>query len=167
MLIESGGGAGRGRRLPADTVPLTAGLSLTAGLIHAVMSAGHFEEAFLFGCFFVAAAVFQITWGVALYRSDGRAWLRTGALVNLGVVLVWLLSRTVGLPIGPEPWTPESVGVVDVVVGVDELLLAGLALGVLAPRRVARRLAVGATWAAGSACVLSLTALLVAGGHYH
>ena len=62
---------------------------------------------------------------------------------------------------------PESVGVVDVVVGVDELLLAGLALGVLAPRRVARRLAVGATWAAGSACVLSLTALLVAGGHYH
>ena len=166
MLIESGDSAGRRRRLPADTVPLIAGLSLTAGLIHAVMSAAHFEESFLFGCFFVAAAGFQIAWGVALYRSDGRAWLRAGALVNLGVVLVWLLSRTVGLPIGPEPWTPESVGVLDVVVSVDELLLAGLALGVLAPRRVARRLAVGATWAAGSACVLSLAALMVTGGHH-
>jgi hypothetical protein len=47
------------------------------------------------------------------------------------VVLLWIASRTIGLPIGPEPWTAESVGAIDVLASLDELLIGVLSAGVL------------------------------------
>ena len=166
MLIEGGDDRSRAR-IPADTVNLTAAVSLLAGIIHAVASVEHFEEALLFGLFFVVVAGFQFAWATAVYRSGGRAWLRTGAAVNLGVIAVWVLSRTTGLPVGPERWSPESVGVLDVVAGADEALIAILALAVLPAARRPGRLGSVAVLLAGALCVLSLAAVTVAGGHHH
>jgi hypothetical protein len=36
---------------------------------------------------------------------------------------IWALSRTIGLPIGPEAWMPEPVSTVDVTATLMELLL--------------------------------------------
>jgi hypothetical protein len=165
MLIE-GGPSDRGPRVPPETITLAAALALVAGVLHAAVSVDHFHEALLFGVFFVAVALFQCAWGVALYRSGGQAWLRAGAIANGVVVLVWMASRTVGLPVGPERWTAEGVGVVDVAATADELLLVTLALLVLPAARRPGRLGAAAAVTAGSLCVLSLTALMAVGHHH-
>jgi hypothetical protein len=43
--------------------------------------------------------------------------------VNAGVVAVWLLSRSAGIPIGPEYWSPEAIGFADVVCSAYEALI--------------------------------------------
>jgi hypothetical protein len=54
--------------------------------------------------------------------------------VNAAILLIWALSRTAGLPVGPRPWTPEAPGELDVaaagsegVVAAASLVLAGTA----------------------------------------
>jgi hypothetical protein len=55
-------------------------------------------------------------------------------LVGLAAVIgLWLASRTIGLPVGPEPWTPEAVGTADIVCTALEAVV--VALLVLAARR--------------------------------
>jgi hypothetical protein len=61
-----------------------------------------------------------------------RGVLLAGAIVNLGVAAAWALSRTLGMPVGPEPWTPEAVGVADVTATLFELAIAGGSLLLLA-----------------------------------
>src|SRR3954454_7571924 len=104
-----------------DAVPLErvvllapATLSLGAGGIHFAVIGEHLQEYALFGYLFLALAWFQAVWAIAfLMRSSvPMGWL--GIIVNLGAVTVWAWSRYSGLPIGPEPWQPETVGPLDV-----------------------------------------------------
>jgi len=74
--------------------------------------------------------------------ARGRAWypprhvVLLGALGNAALVAIWTISRTSGLPFGPEPWQAESVGVVDVVATLDELAVVILVAAILrAPAR--------------------------------
>jgi len=46
----------------------------------------------------VAAA--QLVWGVVSMAEAPRWWLALGAAGNLVVVATWVVSRTVGLPLG-------------------------------------------------------------------
>jgi hypothetical protein len=41
------------------------------------------------------------------------------------------MSRTTGIPIGPTPWQPESVGWHDVIATLNELAMAGIVAGLL------------------------------------
>ena len=74
--------------------------------------------------FFVLLAAAQFLWGVAVYRSPSRWLLSVGAIISLAVAVLWIVSRTSGLPIGPEPWTPEAVGAVDSIATANEVVLA-------------------------------------------
>lgn len=113
-------------------VRAAAALSLAAALIHASVIVAHFQEYWLFGVFFVAAALFQLGWGVAAWSSPAdRRLLALGAGANLAIVLLWAVTRTVGLPIGPEPGEIEPAGLHDLFATADELailLAAGLVL---------------------------------------
>jgi hypothetical protein len=42
-----------------------------------------------------------------------RRLLVVGAVVNAAIVGVWLLSRTIGLPVGPKVWDAEAITAVD------------------------------------------------------
>ena len=55
------------------------------------------------------------------------------------MVLLWIMCRTTGLPIGAERWTAEEVGVLDVVATTAEVvtLIASCAAVFHTPRRVA------------------------------
>lgn len=162
LLIDGGGGRDEAHRpVPADAAMLTAAVSLMAGLVHAAMAPEHFEESALFGAFFVTVAALQWAWAVAVYRGAPRPWLRAGAVLNLAVIGVWLLSRTTGLPLGPEAWTPEGIGIPDVLASVDEAFLAVVALAVLGTARPARRLVPLVIPVAVALSVLSLAALMV------
>ena len=108
---------------PTISVVALALLSLAAAVIHASVSAEHFREAFVFGAFFVAASTAQAGWAVLVLARPSRTLLGAGAVGNAAVIILWMLTRSVGLPFGPEPWQPEAVGARDVVSTVLELAL--------------------------------------------
>src|SRR5215208_322563 len=104
-----------------------AGLSLGAALIHASVTAAHFREYWLFGLLFAIVAPLQLAWAELVRRRPRhRRLLAVGALGNGAVAVVWIASRTTGLPIGPDAGEPEPLGVKDVLATADELVCAAI-----------------------------------------
>jgi hypothetical protein len=116
----------------------------------------HLEEGVAIGAFFAVTAIAQLAAAVAVHRGVGP-WLRALiAVVNVGVVVVWLISRTVGLALGGHDAAPEPVALLDTLSVVAELAaVAGLYLLGSATLRPRRRLA--------GLPALVLVALLAAG----
>jgi hypothetical protein len=98
-------------------------LSLAAAVIHFAVTPEHFEEYVLFGVFFVALAAFQLVWGVWMPQRPSPGVLWIGLLVNLGVIAIWVVSRTSGLPIGPEAGEAEEIGPLDALATASEALI--------------------------------------------
>jgi hypothetical protein len=159
------------RRLD-DILFLACALAWAASLIHFAAAIEHVEEFVLFSVFFALLASAQLAWGILLYRSPTRRVLVAGAAMSLTVVALWLVSRSVGLPIGPAAGAPEPVGTLDSIVTADELVIALLMGFRLQPMRAGllascfRQL----TTAAGlGLLLLSSLVLMLAGdpGHPH
>ena len=71
---------------------------------------------------------------VGLLPAGRAGWLGAGLLVSAGVIAVWAVSRTTGLPLGPEAGSPEPVGFADIGATLDELALVILAAALLLGR---------------------------------
>lgn len=125
--MPSGSGPGR-----ADVARCWAGFaSLGAGLVHLAVTREHFDEWWAYGSFFLVLGVAQIGWAVAALAARNGVPLRGPVIAaNLAVPLLWAVTRTTGLPVGPEPWTPEAVGRADVLSTLLELAVAGMLLAV-------------------------------------
>lgn len=122
----SGSSSGR----PAPAVLVASACSLTAAGVHAAVGPEHFGECLALGLFFVLAAIAQVAWPVAVLRLPSRELLLLGVIGNAAVVVLWILTRTVGLPFGLLPG-PEEVGTLDILASTAEvgvLAAAGLAL---------------------------------------
>ncbi len=134
-----------GRPRPiADAVRIVAWLSIAAGTIHAIATLDHFSHWWLYGIFFLTLTYGQVLWGVALLRNpvSDRA-LRIGALANIAIVVAWLYTRTIGVPIGPEAGAPEPIGTMDgAAVLVQLVAVAYVAAIVRPPLRTVRGLRV-------------------------
>lgn len=113
-----------------------AALSALAAGIHAWVVPEHYEEYTLFGVFFAVVAVAQVGWALAVVRAPSPLLVTAGVALSAGLLVLWLLSRTVGLPIGPEPWEAEPAALLDAVAGVAEL-------GIIVVAGVGQRPAVG------------------------
>ncbi|MEU1202567.1 hypothetical protein ABZ446_41000 [Streptomyces sp. NPDC005813] len=78
-------------------------------VLHTVLVPDHLEEMFYIGVLFAVGSAVMLGVAVALILMKRAliAWL-TGALVSLGMIVGFVLSRTVGLPGGyDEPgWEP-------------------------------------------------------------
>lgn len=168
-----------GERVPApgaivrsSRTQLLIGLSAVAGLIHGKAFIDHVEHYWLFGVFFAALTYAQVLWAMQLYRRPGdRRLFKAVAVMSLGTIAIWIVSRSVGLPIGPWAGQPEAIGLPDAVASLDELVIAGVVAAMLRPDgRIAARL----RWLDASNCVrigsmlcsLSLMALLFS-SHSH
>jgi hypothetical protein len=150
-------------RARSEPALLVASLAWTAAIMHAAASVQHVAEWPLAAAFFGALAVAQVGLGLWLWtRPDARA-LAAAAAGSAAVVLLWTVSRTTGLPFGPEAGHPESVGVLDVMASADELLLAACAVALMHDRghRLVRPMVMRA------ALIASLAAAMLAGGHTH
>jgi hypothetical protein len=126
-------------REPRQPLPfalkLLALASAFAGLIHAAACPEHFREASLFGAFFLVSAVAQVIWAL-LVLSRPTSWLlATGVALNAVIILLWVMSRTSGLPVGPDPWVREAIGAPDAIATLCELALVGVAGRLLTGRR--------------------------------
>lgn len=151
---------------------LAALLVLASSLIHAVVTAVHFQEYWLFGACFAVSACLQAMWTAQIYGGPlSRPMLVAGAVGNGALAVVWAVSRTVGMPLGPHPWQPEAAGAVDILSTLDELLAVVLIAAVLACMR-SRRPSIPAIYlrlATGLTGLLFLYSVLspFAGGHHH
>jgi hypothetical protein len=97
--------------------------SIAAGVIHAAVVREHLSEEWVFGVFFILAAGFQIAWAIAIIFRPTAIVYATGALTNGSLIGIWVVSRTVGLPIGPHTWMPEAARALDVSATFLEILL--------------------------------------------
>src|SRR5581483_3382030 len=86
-----------------------------AGLIHLAFAREHLHEFVPFGLFFLVAGFFQIVWAARFFAL--------GLVVNALTVLLWAITRTVGLPIGPEHWSAEMAGPPDITATALEVLV--------------------------------------------
>ncbi len=139
----------RGYRWPAPAVLIAAVLSLLAGTVHGLVCPEHFREGFLYGAFFAVDASAQLLWvGLVMWRPS-RWLVAVGLFANVPVVLLWVVTRTIGIPLGPEAGVVEGVGFLDavstvaevgIVVGCGWLLIRGASL-LLPPRPVATQAA--------------------------
>lgn len=90
-------------------------LTLGAAAIHFAVVREHFDEYALYGVFFVGLGIAQVALAAAILLVPSRRLFAIAAAGTAAVIGLWLLSRTTGLPIAPEPWRPEHVGFSDVV----------------------------------------------------
>lgn len=130
LLPVAAGARPRAREAVALGVAVASGV---AAAIHATALGAHLEGSRLFAAAFAAMAVAQSGWMVLILAGPSRRRYLAGAGLNGAIALIWLLSRTVGLPVGPHPWTAEAVGAMDANATVAELL-AVLGSMVLASR---------------------------------
>jgi hypothetical protein len=102
---------------------LLAAFSIAAGVIHAAVVPEHLEETWVFALFFIVAAGFQIAWTIPVVFGPSSGVYAAGAVANGAMIGIWSVSRTIGLPIGPERWMTESAGLLDITATALELLL--------------------------------------------
>ena len=115
-----------------------AALSLMAALIHLWVIPEHFEEWWGYGTFFLVATAAQALYVPLLLRWPNRTVLLLGMGGNSAIVLLYLLTRVVGIPLfGPEAWEVEGVGIIDLCATISEVAIV-VALGGLVLIGIAR-----------------------------
>jgi hypothetical protein len=137
---------------------------LGSGLIHAAVVPEHLQEWTAAGVFFAVLTVASVLLAALVLRRPTRPAFAMSALVSVIPILLWVVSRSVGLPIGPEPGVPEAIGLADLAACALELLTLVLAVSLLADpdERPRRALGEHAMWTAVAA-VLAVTALGLGG----
>ncbi len=152
----------------AGHIHLLAALAATAGIIHIVAAVEHRDESTALWGFFalVGAAQLWAGWRISGGGAGPRT-LSTVALASVVVALLWIFSRTTGLPFGPDAGEVSSVGVADTIATAHELTFAALAWRTMSGDRWLRWLS-GGVGLRLSFAYLSLTLFMAAlGGHEH
>jgi hypothetical protein len=134
------GAPGRTVALHTPLAVIAAVLSLAAAGIHFAVISEHLEEDVLFGVLFFALGWFQLIWAQVYLVWPRSPVAQLAIVINLGAVLVWIMSRTVGLPIGNQPWVPEQLGFPDLLASSLELGIIGLLLPTLLGDRFSKML---------------------------
>ena len=81
---------------------LAAGAAATAALLHLTVVPGHLAEWWVYGAFFLGLAAAQVVLARLLLRGPAGTPLLLAAITGtLAVVILYVLTRTSGLPIGP------------------------------------------------------------------
>lgn len=145
---------------PAVALYAAAALSLAAALIHLWALPEHLVSWWGYGVFFLIAAVAQGVFAVLLLRWPAAPVLAAGIWGNLSVVVLYVVTRTSGVPAGPHAGEVETAGVLDLAATAAELgvvlALVTMLGGGLRRRTVNALLLLGAAlWALRLAGVLS------------
>jgi hypothetical protein len=133
-------------------------LSLGAAAIHFAVIADHLREWWLSGVFFAALGWFQALWPIGYLLQPSRRVVWLGIVINLATVVVWTLTRTIGLPFGPAPGVPEGVGAPDALATALEL---SLVIGLLVTRGRAGPPSLDREWSSPMITTLAAAAIVV------
>lgn len=141
----------------AELLRLAAGLSLAAGVVHLLVSPEHLAEWWGYGFFFMIAGLIQIGYALVLFLlpwlvDDTHAFFRgalpgirpvfsVAAVGNGMIVMLWLVTRTLGIPAGPQAGVVQPLDPISLAVTLAEIAIVGLLLTMA--RRSAIELAAG------------------------
>lgn len=121
-----------------------AGLSAAAAVVHGLVAPEHLEEWIGYGAFFIAATVAQGGYAILLalqpWRYDatgelvpdrgvttGRRIYLTGIAGNAAVVALYVVTRTIGVPLlGPDAGEVEAVTPISLVATLSEVMVLWL-----------------------------------------
>jgi hypothetical protein len=103
-----------------------------AAVTHLAVMPDHFRESWLYGSFFLCLVIGQLSFAGVLLTRPSRAVLLSAVGGSMAVVAVWSVSRFVGVPLGPDHGGVESIGVLDVLATLAELVTATSCLVALA-----------------------------------
>lgn len=142
-----------GHLVVSGTCLVAALISAGVGAVHLSVAVEHLGHWWVYGAFFLAVGVFQFGFAAVLLRRPTWPVALTGIVVNVCIVLVYVVSRTVGLPIAPPEGSeghdagpagqsahgggignPEGVGALDLAATAGELVLIALLVTLLTPR---------------------------------
>ena len=146
-----------------------AGLVGTAGAIHVIASAEHVGADWSLGVFFLLVGAGQLAATWAVYRnSQDERMLRLVAGAGVAVALLWIFSRTTGIPVGPDAGEVAKVGVADTIATLHELAFAAIVATIAWRGERAVAFLSGPIGIRLTYAVLSLALMLAAlGGHEH
>jgi hypothetical protein len=114
---------------------------LVAGAIHLAVLPDHASEWWAYGAFFAGCAVWQTVFGLLVWSGRRPQWLLLVGLASLLAVLVlYVLSRTNGVPLGPHAGRPEPAGALDLICAGSELGAIVAVLQLLPPVTARRAL---------------------------
>lgn len=105
-------------------------LAAAAGT-HLAVAPAHFREATILGVFFVTTAIVQLAQAFLIGTIPTRRVLASIASVNLVVAGVWVVSRTTGLPFGPDANQPEGIGIIDSLSTAFEIIAAAISIAAM------------------------------------
>jgi hypothetical protein len=157
------------RAVPAQRVVLAglAMLSVLAAVIHFAVAGSHFQEYWLFGVFMLGVAWLQLGWAATALFRPTRLLVSSGAVLNAAVIVVYILTRTVGDIVGPDPGDVEPAGFGDLLCTVAEAAIVAGCLWLLVTRvsRPVRRDQAGLAAATGAGVLAALLSVaLIDGG---
>jgi hypothetical protein len=113
--------AGRDRR---DVVRIAlAFLSVAAALVHFAVIEQHFTEYWLYGTFFVGVGLFELIWALVVLAAPTRLLYWASIVVNMLTIAAYIITRTIGLLVGPSAHETEKVGFGDVTATTFEAVL--------------------------------------------
>jgi len=113
---------------PRVVMPLTGALviaalaSIVAAVVHLTVVPEHLRESGLYGAFFIGAAAAQFGSAVLLVRTRSQSLVRLVAVGNSAVIVLWLCTRLVGIPLGPDAGETEPFQLLDVTASTCEAL---------------------------------------------
>jgi hypothetical protein len=112
----------------ARTALLTATVAflLSAAMIHLAVVGPHLSESTLYAAFFVCAGLAQIAAALLLTMRPYHGVLVALVIGNALIIVLWAVSRTAGLPVGPAPRVPEGVSLPDVLATIAEAAVVTL-----------------------------------------
>ncbi|RLV48673.1 hypothetical protein D9V37_13125 [Nocardioides mangrovicus] len=105
-----------------------AAATVLSGAVHLAVTREHFEESALYGWFFLVLTIVQLAWAARLVLRPRLAWLFAGAAGSLLVVLLWLATRTIGIPLGAAAGEREAFGLPDLIASGAEVGVVVFAL---------------------------------------
>jgi hypothetical protein len=120
-----------------------AAVLLGAAGIHFAMMGEHAGVSWTHGTFFAVVAWLQIALAIGIVWQRSSRWTAAAVIaVNLAILAVWVLTRTVGIAIGGDG-TPEAWGRTDILCAVLEGIAVLGAVALLMPRFSRRPLSAG------------------------
>jgi hypothetical protein len=143
---------------------LLAACSVGAAALHFAYTPSHLAEYWLYGIFFLGLAWSQTLWAMGVVSRPWRWLLIVGIAANAAVIAVWVLSRTVGIWIGPNATVSEAATYPDILATVLEaMIVVGAMLVLIHPRLLDHRLHL--RWAAPTAVSAGLVLVAVSAGY--
>jgi hypothetical protein len=148
-------------RNPARVLSAIALASIAAGAINIAAAATVGRDSTQSLAFFVVVAAAQLVWGAVALARAPRWWLALGAVGNLVVVATWVVSRTVGLPVGEFAGIMLPVGFPDgLATALEAVTVVGAAVLLVRGRGPARSVARSPGVTVAAAVVVGALALV-------